>query len=578
VSGKRFLDFEADPDSLPSGFDLLGTGSVGGKSIGLLFLKSAIDSRGDVICDHQDRLRIPRSWILATGVFDDFIDLNNVKEVVQRKCDHEIDVPEMNRSIIAGQIPKDCLRFLTGILKEENRPLAVRSSSFLEDSLKHSFAGIYQSVFIPNDGTMGERIAQLETAVKIVYVSTFGDDAKEYRKKHEIAWEDERMGVLIQSLVGSHHPDGLYYPLFAGVAFSRNYYPWTDRIRSEDGVGRLVLGLGTRAVGRYYARVFSPSLPKLRPEGTVVEDIVKYSQEIADVLDFRSGLLIEEDIANLDKTNKRLPLICSTLSPEGYITEPSYGPEKGRRLLATFDGVLNSDKHMPFVPLIKTLLKNLEKRLGMPVDIEFAVNFEPDEDGEERGMFYLLQVRPLGGRPEHKRIRIPSDIPQDRIIFRAEKTLGNGMKRGLEHVVFVPHEAYDFQKGFAIAREVGRVNRSLEDKDYILIGPGRWATQNPELGVPVRYAEISNASVIVEVSYKHFSPELSYGTHFFGDMLATNMLYIPLWLERGGHLNTDFLERSESCWESEQVRVIRVPRGVDVYADGESHTAVAMMR
>jgi hypothetical protein len=578
VSGTSYLDFEADPDSLPSGFDLLGTGSVGGKSIGLLFLKWAIETQGEGICDHQDRLRIPRSWILATDVFDDFVELNDVAEVVQRKCDLDIEVPEMNRSIIAGELPKDCLGYLKGILKEENRPLAVRSSSFLEDSLKHSFAGVYQSVFIPNDGTMGERIAQLETAVKIVYASTFGDDAKEYRKKHGIAWQDERMGVLVQSLVGSHYQDGLYYPLFAGVAFSRNYYPWTDRIRSEDGVGRLVLGLGTRAVGRYYARVFSPALPELRPEGTVVADIVKYSQEIADVLDFRSGLLIEEEITNLEGTNNRLPLICSALSSEGYITEADYGSKKHERLLATFDGVLNNNRHMPFVPLIGSLLRNLERRLGVPVDIEFAVDFEPDENGKDEGLFYLLQVRPLGGRPEHKRIRIPGDVSQDRVIFRAEKVLGNGVKRGLEHVVFIPHQKYDFQKGSAIAREIGEVNKSLEDNDYVLIGPGRWATQNPELGIPVRYAEISNAAVIVEVSYKHFSPELSYGTHFFGDMLATNVLYIPLWLEKGGFLNESLLENSKSLGESEYVRVIRIPRGVDVYADGESHTAIAMIR
>ncbi|MCJ2556959.1 MAG: PEP/pyruvate-binding domain-containing protein [Candidatus Thermoplasmatota archaeon] len=573
-----FADFRVDPDSLPSGFDLLGSGSVGGKSIGLLYSKSAIEKLGEVICDHQDRLRIPRSWILATSVFDDFIELNNVSDMVQMKCDDEIDVPEMNRAIIAGQMPKDCLEFIGSVLREEKRPLAVRSSSFLEDSLKHSFAGVYQSVFIPNDGTMAERIAQLETAIKIVYVSTFGDDAKEYRKKHKISWQDERMGVLIQSLVGSHYTDGLYYPLFAGVAFSRNYYPWTDRIRSEDGVGRLVLGLGTRAVGRYYARVFSPTLPSLRPEGMVVGDIVKYSQEIADVLDFRSGLLIEEQISNLKEANNRLHMICSALSPEGYITEASVLPGKDARLLATFDAILGSNKHMPFIPLMKSLLTNLERRFGMPVDIEFAVNFEPDENGEEKGMFYLLQVRPLGGRPEHRRIRIPKDVPQERVIFRAEKILGNGVQRGLKHIVFIPHETYEFQKGFTLAREIGSVNKTLEDKNYILIGPGRWATQNPELGIPVRYAEISNASVIVEVSYKRFSPELSYGTHFFGDMLATNTLYIPLWLEKGGYLNERILKESKNRWDSENVRLVEIPEGVDVYADGESHTAIAVMR
>ncbi|MFQ6127508.1 MAG: PEP/pyruvate-binding domain-containing protein [Thermoplasmata archaeon] len=574
----RFTDFQVDVDSLPSGFSLLGGGSVGGKAIGLMFSKSVIEERGEVLCDYQDRLKIPRSWILATDVFDDFVEMNQVNDVVQLKCDGGIDVPEMNRRIIAGRLPSHCLDFLKGILKEEDRPLAVRSSSFLEDSLRHSFAGIYQSVFIPNDGTVEERIAQLETAAKIVYVSTFGDDAKEYRKKHEIAWRDEKMGVLIQSMVGCHYPDGLYYPLFAGVAFSRNYYPWTNRIRSEDGVARLVLGLGTRAVGRYYARVFCPAFPSLRPEGMVVEDIIRYSQEVADVLDFRSGLLIEEGISNLKGANNKLHMICSALSPEGYLTEASAGPGNGERLLATFDSILNSDKYMPFVPLIKSLLQNLERRFGLPVDIEFAVDFEPAEDGDEKGIFYLLQVRPLGGRPEHRRIKLPKDVPKEKIIFRAEKILGNGVKRRLRYIVFIPHTKYDFQKGFAIAREIGNLNSTLENESYILIGPGRWATQNPELGIPVRYGEISNASVIVEVSYKRFSPELSYGTHFFGDMLVTNILYIPLWLEKGGYLNERILLKSRNHWHSDDIRLIEIPQGVDVYADGESHAAIAMIR
>lgn len=573
----RFADFRIDTDSLPAGFEIVGAGSVGGKAIGLIYAKTAIEDWEEAICEHQDRLLIPHSWIIATDVFDDFMNVNNIDEAVRQKCDEEIDVPEMNRRIVSGSLPLNCREFLEGILVKENRPLAVRSSSYLEDNLKHSFAGVYQSVFIPNDGTFDERMAQLETAVKIVYVSAFGDDAKEYRKKHGIAWQDEKMGILIQSMVGSHYPDGLYYPLFAGVAFSRNYYPWTNRIKAEDGVARLVLGLGTRAVGRYHARVFSPTLPGLRPEGMVVKDIVKYSQEVADVMDFKSGLLIEEDISSLKNMNQKLHMACSVVSPEGYLTDAGPGRTEGKRLLATFDPILNSNQYVPFVPMIGSLLKNLERLLGVPVDVEFAVNFEESEDGDERAMFYLLQVRSLGGRPEHRKVILPTGIPNERIVFRAERILGNGVKRGVRHIVYIPHQAYEFQKGYAFAREIGRLNKSLENENYILIGPGRWATQNPELGIPVRYAEISNASVIVEVSYKRFSPELSYGTHFFGDMLATNILYIPLWLEKGSFLNEEFLMNSPNKWESENVRLVEVPKGVNVYADGESHSAIAFV-
>ncbi|MEE9224483.1 MAG: phosphoenolpyruvate synthase, partial [Thermoplasmata archaeon] len=214
----------------------------------------------------------------------------------------------------------------------------------------------------------------------------------------------------------------------------------------------------------------------------------------------------------------------------------------------------------------------LERVIGAPIDIEFAFDQRYGNGDEGDGGFYLVQVRPLGRRAEHKPVTIPSGVPEEKVLLRSKSVLGNGVLKGISSIVWVPHRKYDFTKGYEIAREVGRINDMFEGMVYILVGPGRWATTNPELGIPVSYSEISNAGVVVELSHERFSPELSYGTHFFADMEASNMLYIPLFLEKGDYLNEEFLDGRESKVESKWVKVIEVPQGLNVYVDGESRT------
>ncbi|MBM4250113.1 MAG: hypothetical protein FJ149_11965 [Euryarchaeota archaeon] len=572
VQGRRYMDYEIDPDNLPSGVRLLGEGFVGGKAVGLIFAMSAVEFDGERLADRPELLAFPESTIVPTGHFDAFMGDNRLDAAVQAKCDLKITKLEMAKRFMNSPLPPRLVTELGRLLDRERRPLAVRSSSFLEDSIKHSFAGIYQSFFIPNRGTERARLQQLETAVKLVYLSTFGDNAREYRLRHRIAWRTEKMGVLIENLIGREHPDHMYYPLLAGVGFSKNFHPWAPGIDMDGGVVRLVLGLGTRAVGRNYARVFSPRSPAIRPEGGSVEEILKYSQRDVDALDMVTGGMASPSIDSVKLANDRIHLVTSALREGSYFLDPPRRPGPDDELVLTFDPILRPGSAFPLVKTLEGLLDNLQRLMQVPVDMEFAVNI----GGDDR--LYIVQVRPLGGRPEHRQVNLPRGTPRRNIVLRSQNVLGNGIKKALRHIVYVPLRSYRFDRGFALARQIGEVNAGFEGDGYILIGPGRWATSHPELGVPVAYAEISNAQVIVECSWGSFTPELSYGTHFFGDMVVTNTLYIPVFHEKGDFLNVRYLERQGEALSFEGLRVITDKKGFDVYADGRRRTGMIVRK
>lgn len=566
------MRFRVDPDRLPSGVRILGDGFVGGKAVGLIFAASAVEFDCERLISRPELLAFPDSTVIATGYFDTYMEKNALDDTVQAKCDHVISKMEMAQRFMTATLPARLVNELRRLLRSETRPLAVRSSSFLEDNMKHSFAGIYQSYFIPNRGSDSARLEQLETAVKLVYLSTFGDNAREYRLRHGIKWQNEKMGVLVQNLIGREHPDRLFYPLLAGVGFSKNFYPWVPGIDVDGGVVRLVMGLGTRAVGRNYARVFSPASPGLRPEGGSVDGIVEYSQREIDALDMVTGGVASPSLDAVKLSNDRIQLVTSELKEDTYFMETPPHVRPQDRLVLTFDPILGGKGDFPLVGILRDLLSSLQRLMEVPVDLEFVANVGGD------GKFYIVQVRPLGGRAEHRSVNLPRGIPRRNLVLRSQNVLGNGMKKGIKHIVYVPPDMYRLDRGFAIARQIGELNASFEEDGFILIGPGRWATRSPELGVPVTYAEISNARVIVECSWAQFTPELSYGTHFFGDMVVTNTLYIPVFGEKGDFLNVKYLETHGEAKSFEGVRVVDSEKGFDVYVDGRSRSGLIVRR
>jgi hypothetical protein len=385
------------------------------------------------------------------------------------------------------------------------------------------------------------------------------------------------MGVLVQNMIGSPYGHDLFYPLISGVAFSRNFYPWTRRLRPEDGIVRLVVGTGTRAVGREYARVFSPALPGLRPEGFDVRTIVRNSQETVDVLDMRVGHLAQRKLHQLD--NPLLAMICSRVDANGELRDvapslPMLAPSE--RLLASFTRLIESDQIMPLTPLIRDLLHALGELLELPVDIEFALDFSgPAAVAAGSPLFYVLQVRPLGSRAEHRRIHLPR-VPAGRRLLECRQVLGNGHIDNVRHLVLVSPDTYRWDRAYEIARSVGRVNDQLAEADepYVLMGPGRWASTNPQLGVPAQYSEISGAAVIVEMSTESFSPELSYGTHFYADMVASGVLYLPFKEEEGDRLNRELLRDQRVTYRDEFVVHYTFAEGLSIFVDGQHQRGI----
>jgi len=580
----RFLQFGRTPDGhyrfsdhdLPRQIQLIGSGEIGGKARGLWFVMDHLE-KGLELTQYQAFVRFPDSTIVTTDVFDAFMDENNLSSAIQEGCTSEISLQRLAEEIIASPFPKRWREALVPFLEAETRPLAVRSSSVMEDDTDHSFAGIYLSDFLPNRGPIEQRLDELIHAIKRVYASTFSPNARAYRKRHHLDWRNEKMGILVQNMIGSQYSHGLFYPLVGGVAFSINYYPWTTRLKPEDGIVRLVVGTGTRAVGREYARVFSPKLPGLRPEGSDARTIIHLSQETVDVLDMEVGRLSQRKLNAL--SNPLLTKICSIVGEDETLRDPLSTAalvHSKDRLVASFTRLIEGQTIMPFTVLIREMLASLEALLEYPVDIEFAVDFSsPQASLHGAPLFQILQVRPLGMRPEHREIPIP-DISTAQTIMECRNVLGNGKLTNIHHLVFVDPEKYRWDKAFDIARAVGRINQKLDDNDepYILIGPGRWASSNPQLGVPAQYNEISGASVIVEMSTATFSPELSYGTHFYADMVASGVLYVPFHEELGDQLNLGLLPATEIAFQDDFITHYVVPEGMSVFVDGQNQRGV----
>ncbi|HOP09574.1 MAG TPA: PEP/pyruvate-binding domain-containing protein, partial [Candidatus Methanofastidiosa archaeon] len=445
----KYSRYEVDRQNLPDGIFIYGDGEVGGKARGIIYSMEAMQ-KGIIKGDYLKYVKFPRSHIVTSEYFDMFIEKNYLKDVVNDKCREIVTVKEMNQKFLEAKIPEELSNVLYEILGKENGPLIVRSSSLLEDSMEYSFAGIYNSFFITNTGTLEHRIKSIEQTVKMVYASTFDINAKEYRKRHKISWQREKMCLVIENVIGRKQRDDFYYPIMAGVAFSRNYYPWNERIKMEDGVGRLVLGLGTRAVGRNYARVFSLSNPHLRPEGSVLNEIIRYSQKYVDVLNMSTGELVSEPLDNIKLTSPSLYIVCSTLKDNNYLTPTSKHISTDETVFPTFDRLLKSDRYFPFVSIMCELLTNIESHFGIPIDIEFAVDLDEKLDG----YLYLLQARPIVNRPENKRIELP-DLKGEKVLLKSDHVLGNGLVKGIRNIVYVPHENFNASNAFYIAREIG---------------------------------------------------------------------------------------------------------------------------
>ncbi|MGD9344521.1 MAG: PEP/pyruvate-binding domain-containing protein [Candidatus Aminicenantes bacterium] len=527
-------------------------GRLGGKGAGLFFAKQIINKSRES-GDDLDDIKIPKTWYIASDVLFSFLGHNKLTDVIEQKYKDinqiRIEYPHIIQTFKTCSFPTEIVQSLSMILDDfKERPLIVRSSSLLEDRAGASFSGKYKSLFLANQGSKQERLEALMDAIAEVYASLFGPDPIEYRAERGLLDFSEEMGVMIQEVVGTKVGD-YFIPTFAGVAFSRNEFRWSPRIKYDDGLLRLVPGLGTRAVDRLgndYPVLIAPGQIGLRVN-VAIDEVIRYSPKQIDVINLKSNTFDTISIEELLKeSGKDLPQVDKIISiNDGHHIRKPVGKHidfAKDNLVVTFEGLVTETK---FVKKIQCLLKLLEEKLRTPVDIEFA------SDGKD---FYLLQCRAQSYSRGHAPASIPDDIDEDKIIFSASRYISNGVVPDVSHIVYVDPQNYDELADqsslLAVGRAVGSLNKLLPRRRFILMGPGRWGSRGDiKLGVRVTYSDINNTSAIIEIARKkgNYVPDLSFGTHFFQDLVESDIYYLPLYPDdKDIVFNEKFFQESEN--------------------------------
>ncbi|MDY0144894.1 MAG: PEP/pyruvate-binding domain-containing protein [Kiritimatiellia bacterium] len=551
-------------------------GNLGGKSAGL-FLAQSILARGDE--PELKNLRFPKTWYLPVDALTVFLHVNELESINEQKYKDldqvRLEYPDIVHLLKCSWFPSDIEKGVAAALDDfGDVPLIVRSSSQLEDRVGASFAGKYKSLFLANRGSKAERLKAVLEAIAEVYASLFGPDPIEYRAVCGLQDFNEKMAIMIQEVVGQQVGE-YFFPVYSGVAFSNNEFRWSPRIKREDGLVRLVPGLGTRAVDRVnddYSVLVSPGAPNLRVNVTP-DEVCRYSPKKMDVINLETGRFetigIDEFLKNHGMETPVINRIVSACSEGGLLAPAGIHTDFAHdQAVVTFEGLIQKT---PFIKGVQTILKRLQEKTGRPVDIEFA------SDGT---YFYLLQCRSQSLTDVNASSPIPADVPEERILFTADRFVSNAPIPEITHIVYVDPKGY---AGLAtrselldVARAVGMLNRILPKRKFILMGPGRWGSRGDiKLGVPITYSDINNTAVLIEIARRkgNHVPELSFGTHFFQDLVESFIHYLPLYPDDEGiRFNRDFLQRSPNLLPellpafaslADVIRVIDVPQSAD---------------
>jgi hypothetical protein len=560
----------------------IGQGSIGGKARGLAFLNMTLAKSGSAEIEGLE-IHIPKSVIITTEFFDEFVENNNLREFAYASDD---DL-EIAKRFVAGRLDDDLRNDLTYVAHHMGGPLAIRSSSLLEDSMHQPLAGIYTTVMIPNQSRDPEqRLAELCTAIKLVYASTFYGNANAYLASTGHRLEEEKMAVIVQRLVGQQH-GSLFYPHFAGVAQSHNFYPIGPQ-SPEDGVAHVGLGLGRLVVDGGLALRFSPRYPRVLAQDATPKTFLDTTQRGFYALDVDSTccLPLTDPYANIKfhdlaqaEDDGTLQVVGSVYSPEDQTIRDDL-QRSGPRVV-TFNNILRHGA-IPLADALEHLLMISQLGLGSPVEIEFACDMgdwgKPVLPGHprKRPVLYLLQVRPFVSRSAEKEIAQLSYDPGQELCV-SHSSLGHGIEDEIEDIVYVRRENWEAAQNKDIAAQVGHINKMLETENrrYLLIGPGRWGTADPWLGIPVQWGQISNVGAIVEASPEGYDVEPSQGTHFFQNIssLRIGYLTLPPGAEESSEKNGQFLDWSwlDECQaetETTHLKHLRLNSPLTIALDG----------
>ena len=563
-----------------SNFARIGEGSLGGKGRGLAFIDQII--KRNPVCDDFEgvQITIPRTVVICTDLFDEFMELNGLYPVaLSDRPDSEI-----LDYFLKAELPPRLVEDIDALCDVVDRPIAVRSSSLLEDSHYQPFAGIYATYMVPFVADRKERLRQLCDAVKGVYASVFFADSKAYMNATSNVIDQEKMAVILQEVAGEDH-DGIYYPSFSGVGRSLNYYPVGDE-SAEEGVAEIAVGLGKYIVDGGRALRFSPAHPDkvlqtstldlaLRDTQTMLYGLPSDPSASSSFTTDDSFNISRVSVSDAFKTGALKYMVSTYDVQDGVIRDNELG--RGRKVV-TFANVL---KHgvFPLADIVKFMLSSGQYEMGRPVEIEFAGNIDPDARSQEKkGTVYWLQIRPIVDKKEMLDDSI-LEVDDKDLILRSEMALGHGLQENIRHIVYLKPKAFDSMRNPQTAREIEAINKEFAEKGagYILIGPGRWGSSDSALGVPVKWPQISAARLIVESALPGYRIEPSQGTHFFQNLTSFGVGYFTVDPSKGdGVADLDYLDSLPALMETDTLRIVEFPEPLTIAINGRKSRGIVL--
>ncbi len=555
-------------------FSRMGDGSLGGKARGLAFLNNLVSK--NKLEDKYDNVRIsiPRTVVVATDYFDQFIIENGLQYVI----DSDISDEEILSEFVSSRLPEELVDQLKVFIETTRSPLAVRSSSKLEDSSYQPFAGVYSTYMIPLVENKAQMLRMLGKAIKSVYASVFYNGSRTYIQTTANLLSEEKMAVVIQSICGSIH-DGLYYPMISGVARSVNFYPIGSE-KPDDGIVNLAFGLGKTVVDGGCTLRFSPQFPKKILQLSDPKIALRDTQKRLYALDLRPGAfkisrddginLVQPAVAEVLPTYSHPEMVASTFSMENNRMVPGITANGPR--IVSFDSILKYGR-FPLAAILKDILKMCKDALMCDVEMEFAA----DVKGQDL-VLKLLQVRPVVEFAEDRNITIEkAEERTGNIFIRSSKALGSGIFEGMKYIVSVPSSTFDSARTREMAEEIAELNRKIksEGASYLLCGPGRWGSSDPWLGIPVVWSDISEARMIIETAIPGYRIEPSQGTHFFQNITSLGVGYLTIDTVCGdGMIDEKEIASMECVHEGKYVRLYKAPEGMTGFIDRTSNKSI----
>ncbi len=571
------VDFDADRFDPDTEFTKIGKGSLGGKARGLAFFAAMLYQHRDLFQTFANvEISVPQTLILTSEAFDAFIEFNGLSDLIKE----EIEDEEISSQFLKARFPEPFRSDISSFLAVTAYPLAIRSSSMLEDAQFKSYAGLYHTYILANDHPEERcRLSQLLAAIKKVYASTFFRAPKAFSKRVGNRLESEKMCVIIQRAVGSQYGNR-FYPAVSGVAQSLNYYPFS-RMKTEEGIASIAIGLGKAVMEGENSLRFSPLHPEILPQRSAVDDILRGSQKYYYAITMNDPDCTKEinDNTTLTKvtvhstaTDYPIRFLSSTYTPSEHRIRDFYS--KNGHQVITFAALLKY-KTIPFTDILNILLSLGREKLGCAVEIEFALDLPPTPD--QKCSFYVLQIRPMSAREETLRVAI-SEKDISSAFCVSHRGLGNTVNHEMCNIIFVKPDNFDPANTVKIAAEIGAMNGKLlkEDRKYLLIGPGRWGSSDHWLGIPVTWEDICGVGSLIETVHPRLNAEPSQGSHFFHNLTTLGINYINIDPSHGDRIDYQWLMELPVYSETENIVHVQAEKPFTLKVDGRSGLAVIL--